>query len=64
MQRNVSATFDFCDKLIKAKDVQDLMKIQAEIFQDQMRALTDQAKSFGESTLKAMIGPFCSEELS
>jgi phasin len=58
MQRNVTATFDFCDKLIKAKDVQDSMKVQAEFFQDQMRALTDQTKSFGESAMKAMTGAF------
>ena len=58
MQRNVNATFDFCDKLIKAKDVQDAMKVQSEFFQDQMRALTDQARSFGESAMKAMTGGF------
>ena len=27
MQRNVQGTFDLCDKLIQAKDVQDSMKI-------------------------------------
>ena len=58
MQRNVAATFDLCDKLIKAKDVQDSMKIQSEFFQDQMRAMTDQARSLGESTMKAMTGAF------
>lgn len=58
MQRNVTATFDLCDKLIKAKDVQDSMKIQSEFFQDQMRAMTDQARNLGESTMKAMTGAF------
>ena len=58
MQRNVPATFDLCDKLLKAKDVQDSMKIQSEFFQDQMRAMTDQARSLGESTMKAMTGAF------
>lgn len=58
MQRNVTATFDLCDKLIKARDVQDSMKIQSEFFQDQMRALTDQAKNFGETAMKAMTGAF------
>ena len=58
MQRNVTATFDFCDKLVRARDVQDSMKIQAEFFQDQMRAMTDQAKNFGESAMKAMTGAF------
>ena len=58
MQRNVTATFDLCDKLINAKDVQDLMKIQSDFFQDQMRALTDQARNLGETAMKAMTGAF------
>jgi phasin len=58
MQRSVAATFDLCEKLIQAKDVQDSMKIQSEFFQAQMRALTDQAKNFGESAMKAMTGAF------
>ena len=58
MQRNVAATFDLCDKLIKANDAQDAMRIQSEFFQAQMRAMADQAKSFGESTMKAMSGAF------
>ena len=56
MQRNVSATFDLCDKLINAKDVQESMKVQSEFFQDQMRALTDQARTLGESAMKTMTG--------
>ncbi|WP_426406982.1 phasin [Bradyrhizobium ganzhouense] len=58
MQRNVSATFDLSDKLIHAKDVQDALKLQSEFFQDQMRALTDQAKTMGESAMKAAGGLF------
>ncbi len=58
MQRNVTATFDLCDKLIKSKDVKDSMKIQSEFFQDQMRTMTDQARNLGESTMKAMTGAF------
>src|SRR5262249_40594048 len=58
MQRNVSATFDLGDKLIQAKDMQDAMKIQSEFFQDQMRALTDQARGMGESAMKAASGMF------
>ena len=54
MQRNVTATFDLGDKLVQARDVQDALRIQSEFFQDQMRALTDQARSMGESAMKAM----------
>jgi phasin len=58
MQRNVTATFDLGDKLIQAKDMQDAVKIQSDFFQDQMRSLTDHAKSIGESAVKAATGVF------
>ena len=58
MQHNVAATFDFCDKLIQASDPQDAMRIQSEFFQNQMRAMTDQARSMGEAAMKAMTGAF------
>ncbi len=58
MQRNVTATLDLGDKLIQAKDIPDALKIQSEFFQEQMRALTDQARSMGESAMKAATGMF------
>ena len=58
MKRNVTATFDLGDKLSQAKDMQDALKIQSEFFQDQMRSLTDQAKSMGESAMKAATAAF------
>ncbi len=58
MQRNVSATFDLGDKLIQAKDMQDAFRLQTEFFQDQMRALTEQTRSLGESAMKAATGGF------
>ncbi|QOZ53185.1 phasin [Bradyrhizobium sp. CCBAU 53338] len=58
MRRNVAATFDLGDKLIHAKDVQDALKLQAEFFQEQMRTLTDQARTAGESAMKAAGGMF------
>src|ERR1700750_472810 len=58
MQRNVTATFDLGDRLIQAKDMQDAVNIQSEFFQDQMRSLTDHAKSMGESAMKAATSVF------
>ena len=58
MQRNVTATFDLGDKLTQAKDMQDALKLQSEFFQDQMRSLTDQGKSMGESAMRAAAGAF------
>ena len=58
MQRSVTATFELGDKLIQAKNMQDALMMQSSFFQDQMRELTDQAKSMGESALKAATGAF------
>lgn len=58
MQRNANATFDFGEKLVEAKDVQDVVKIQSEFFQGQMQALTDQARSVGETAMKTATGAF------
>jgi len=58
MQRNVTATFDLGDKLIQANNIPDALRIQSEFVQDQMRTLTDQAKSMGESAMKVATGAF------
>lgn len=58
MQRNVAATFDLSDKLIQARDVQDALKLQSEFLQGQMQVLTDQARSVGESAMKAATSAF------
>lgn len=58
MQRNVTATFDLGDKTIKAKDIQDAVKIQSDFFQDQMRSLTDHAKNIGDSAMRAATDVF------
>ena len=38
--------------------MQEALKIQSEFFQDQMRTMTDQAKSMGESAMKAATAAF------
>jgi phasin len=58
MQRNVTATFDLGEKLVQARDMQDALKIQSDFFQEQMRLLTDQTRSMGESAMKAATGAF------
>jgi phasin len=58
IERNVTATFDLGNKLIQAKDMLEAVKIQSEFVQEQMRSLTDHAKSVGESAMKAATGVF------
>ena len=57
-QQNVAITFGFAQKLTQAKDLQDLVRIQTEFLQTQMKSLTEQAKDLSETTTKAATGAF------
>ena len=57
VDRNVQATFDFSERLLHAKDFQDVVRIQTEFLQAQFRVLTDQAKEVVEMTKPTIIVP-------
>jgi hypothetical protein len=40
----VAASFGLSDKLLHAKDLQDVLRIQTEFFQTQLEVLTEQSK--------------------
>lgn len=44
VERTVAANFELSDRLLHAKDIQDVLRIQTEFFQTQLRALTEQTK--------------------
>jgi hypothetical protein len=44
VERSVAASFQLSDKLLRAKDFQDILRIQTEFFETQLRALTEQSK--------------------
>jgi phasin len=52
-EKNVAASFDFAQRLARAKDVQEMMKLQQEFMQAQMQALAEQAKELGQTATKA-----------
>ncbi len=54
-QRNIMASFEFAQKLVRAKDVQEVMKLQAEYIQAQMQVLNEQAKELGQGASKAAM---------
>jgi phasin len=56
-QQNVATAFGFAQKLTQAKDLQDLVRIQTEFLQTQMKSLTEQAKDLSETATKAAAGP-------
>jgi phasin len=52
-ERNIASAFEFAQDLVRARDIQDVLRLQAEYITRQMQALTEQAKELGESTSKA-----------
>ena len=51
--QNVTATFAFVQKLSKARNFQDVVKIQTEFMEMQMKSFNEQAKILGEIYPKA-----------
>lgn len=54
-ERNVANAFAFAEKMIHAKDLPDLVRIQAEFVQTQLQALTEQARDVGETVTKSAM---------
>ena len=51
-ERNVANAFAFAEKLVRAKDPQEFMRLQTEFIQTQMKELTAQAKDLGEQATR------------
>lgn len=52
-ESNVNAAFDLAEKLVKAKDIQEVMALQAEYLQRQLQSAQEQARELGETFQKA-----------
>lgn len=52
---NVTASLDYAQRVVRAQDVGEMMRIHAEYVQSQMRALAEQAQEFGQSVTKAAL---------
>jgi len=53
VERSVAASFGLSDKLLHAKDFQDVLHIQTEFFQTQLQTLTEQSKELCGTATKA-----------
>jgi hypothetical protein len=53
VERSVAASFELSDKLLRAKDLQDVLHIQTDFFQTQLRALTEQSRDICEEAASA-----------
>jgi phasin len=54
-EQNVAATFDFAQKLMRAKDAAEVMGLQSEYLSRQMQVLSSQAQDLGQSAAKIVV---------
>jgi hypothetical protein len=53
-EKNIANAFEFAQQLVRARDVDEILKMQADYIKSQMQALSEQAKELGERTSKAV----------
>lgn len=53
-QRNVLSAFDFAQKIVQAKDIDELIRMQTEFVQWQIQVLGEQVKDLGETAVDAV----------
>jgi len=54
-EKNVAASLDYAQSLVKARDVTEILRLHTEYVQSQMRALADQASEMGKAMTKAAM---------
>ena len=54
-ERNVATAFEFAQRLVQVRDVQNLTKLQTDFIQVQMQAMTEQARDLSETATKAVM---------
>ena len=48
-QQNIASSFELAEQLVKARDVQEVMRLQADYIKRQMQLFSEQARELGES---------------
>lgn len=51
-EQNIANSFEFAQKLVRAKDVQEVLALQQEFLKSQMQAMQEQAKDLGTAATK------------
>jgi phasin len=52
-QQNIASSFELAQQLVRAKDIQEVVRLQSDYVRKQMQVLAEQARVLGESTGKA-----------
>lgn len=56
-EQNIASSFDFAQKLVRAKDVKEMLELQGTYVRTQMQVLAEQARELGETTGKMASEP-------
>ena len=54
-EKNVQASLDFAESLLKARDLTEVMRLHSEYVQGQMRSLAEQASEMGQIVSRAAM---------
>jgi hypothetical protein len=55
--QNVTSSFDHMQELVRAKDLREMLELQASYIKTQMQVLAEQAKELGQTTSKMATHP-------
>ena len=51
-EQNIAHSFEFAQKMVRAKDIQEVMALQQEYLQSQIKVMSEQAKEIGGHATK------------
>jgi phasin len=54
-EQNIANSFDFAQRLVRAKDVQEVIALQQDFMKLQMQAMQEQAKDLGSTAAKVAM---------
>jgi len=52
-ERNIASSFEFAQNVVRAKNVEDMLKLQADYIRGQIKTLTEQAQELGQNTARS-----------
>jgi len=56
-EKNVATSFEFAQKVVRAKDIQELTQLQTEFVKTQMPAFVEQARALGQTVAQDAASP-------
>ncbi len=54
-EKNIAASLDYAEQLLRAKDLTDVMRLHSNYVQSQMQVLAEQASEIGQAVTRAVM---------